>query len=196
MQSFPRYNRNRKPMIKPFIILALPRSMTAWTANWFNTGVTCTCTHEGATTEADLQRMIDWTKTLEKPTGECSSAIARDLGEALVTHANKFNFGYIKRNEEDALASALKANPYPEYINMELVFEQVAVALNTVLLNVPHKKILFEDMLVEDKFKAFHKALVPTVEFDSYRYSELKDLKVTQDIESLFEREFKGRILK
>lgn len=160
--------------MKPFIIIANPRSMTAWVANWFTQEETF-CYHEGQILYKNIKTLFQNKNQL----GDCTSNVI-NLQEDLLKYRKVIKIGYIERDEKTCLESFNKVMP-----NCENNFHINKEAIDAVLRNVEHKRIKFEDILDAEKFSQFHNYLTPHIPFDITRHSMLKYLRITQKIEEV-----------
>ncbi len=177
--------------MKPFVIIGLPRSMTAWLANWFTTAKSI-CYHEGIIHYGELDNLLRYVKfNPDICFGDSSSGIPLTCSDELIKMKDTFNIGYVYRDYSDCLKSFIKVNPDPSVIDMTKVMETVNKSLQNILSNVEFIKIDYDDILKESKFKEFHEALTPSIPFDPTRYKILKDLNITQKVAEVYQREFK-----
>ncbi len=176
--------------MEPFIIISLPRSMSAWVANWFTQdGVLCY--HEGNSDYFTLGNLYMNNDNHKKRLGDCSSSLAlMNLDEIL---SDKFTgkIGYIERDKEECIQSYDKVNPVKDQHDTRLIINVVKECIDKILSKKKHFKINYKDLLKEDKFKLFHEYLTPEVLFSSERYNMLKDLVVTQKVEEVYNRKVK-----
>ena len=175
--------------MKPFLIISLPRSMTAWAANWFTVPGKSFCEHEGMQRFRKIDHFIKM--NIDNPGivhGDSNSALPLYAHDDITNLSHHFNIGYINREKDDALESYRKATlgieDDPDYS-----INAADLILKKVLNNIEFMEIKFSDMTNEDAFRAFHEYLTPSVQFDRLRFNLLKDLRVLQKTHELYKRE-------
>jgi hypothetical protein len=180
--------------MKPFIILALPRSMTAWLANWFTYGNSI-CYHEGNRHYGTIENLIKMNSAYPKLIGDSNSSLAMVSGDEIKRLQDKIRIGFVFRPYKECLEGFKAVNPDPSRIDSERVMEFAMDSLIDVLKDVDYCEIKHTDILDESKFREFHEYLIPYANsFSLPRHRLLKDLKITQNIDLIWERDYKRKI--
>lgn len=164
---------------KPFLIVGLPRSRTAWLANYF--------TYGGIHCYHDLLLEVDATKLLKNIApynGVADSALC--LFPELVLNAEstgQVNILVVDRNINESLSSLRVAmdteniNGDPDNIITVAMygFEQIKRFTKGMVVN-------FYD--IDNSIRDIHKHLTPTIPFNQHRHELLRHMKVTQMIKN------------
>jgi len=169
--------------MKPFLIIALPRSMTAWMANWL-TYSNCLCYHEGLETYGSLDALIDKCKG-GMLYGDSSPALSVTSSDEIIEKKDSFNIGYIESDASESLESFKKVNPIPEKVSAETVINYSLMNIKKILKEVECFTISKNDIFNADKLKEFTKNLCGQDLFNKDRFDMLTNIRVTQDIEKI-----------
>lgn len=144
-----------------FMVLGLPRSGTAWLANWFTTERSI-CMHE-ALMDYSLEDLL--AMSVDKVFGVAETSLCLwDVGRINAIPVKKL----IVHRELEQVNRSLARIDLPN--SMEERNADTLFAVDGVHIN-------FEDLFDYDKFHAAHEWLVPTP-FDSGRYALLRKLRV------------------
>lgn len=147
-------------MFAEFIVLGLPRSGTAWLANWLTTDTTL-CLHDPFNALPE-----DWPRDARTFGVSCTGAYL--LPKWL--EAQECPVAVIERDPEECAAS-LRANGLPGL-----------AGLPEALARVSGRRWRFEDLWIEEKARELWAFLLPDVPFDALRYRLLRELRVTTTI--------------
>jgi len=168
---------------KPFLVIGLPRSKTAWLSNYFtNYGITCY--HEPSVNHR--------VERIEEMLGDKHGASDSGLVFSSDWVIRRVNTGKVRvlivnRPKEDVAKSlevAYKAEGL-EIKSVEFVVELFNFNLRNIKASIFDKNpdrmdVEFDDVF--DRIEEIHNFCTPEIPFDAQRFKVLKDLKVTQII--------------
>jgi hypothetical protein len=174
---------------QPFFITGLPRTGTAWLANFLTTGDTF-CHHDLTASAATVQALAD---RLGPGVGDADSGLVFVAREILQRFpASRWVF--IERSPREAcasLAQALDASQIPALSpSASALLVDVALAARRMLsaAGVPLLRVRFDDIFTEAGARAIWNHVFPSRSFDERRFALLRALSVERRPETITRR--------
>ena len=172
------------PTIPPFFILGLPRSRTAWLANWLTTDRSL-CLHDGTRGARTLGEFYDRLRpTPARPWMGSSGGDLAWIAEPLAKQFPGARWTVIEREADECVRSTLRAFPLaltPGQV--EVMLSQLAFQLTRIeeLTGEEPLRVSFGRLDDEDVARRLWGHCLPGVSFDAARWRLLKTLNVQLD---------------
>jgi hypothetical protein len=169
----------------PFFITGLPRSRTAWLANWLTTA-TSRCYHEGvllAKSYAEYRQLMTDAGPSVMACGDSNSSLAF-IQEQLIEDFPKARWIIIERRQDHAFLSYRMAfGSLEEHDVSKRKFDKLTLRLLELRRRVPHETFQFDDLNDLETCRGLWFHLFPkAVWFDEARWRLLNGLRVEQFI--------------
>jgi len=175
-----------------FFVLGLPRSRTAWLANWLTTDCSL-CMHDAwrfANTAPELRQFLrsrDFSPTATRYIGSSDSSNGWRYDE-LKAEFPKAKFALIERPAEDVLVSALDLGCAPEPTQLVKILNDLDIAHQRVK-DTSIFVTAFDSLNDASVVRALQKHLMPTRPFNQARFALLDSLKVVIHEAKYFNKE-------
>jgi hypothetical protein len=173
--------------MKPFFITGLPRSRTAWLANFMTYGGAY-CQHEGLLRE---EQALRWLACGERH-GLADSTIPF-AWERILERFPSFSLVIVEREPEASFDSLLGFLDRGELrVNRTILhrrFEQLGRALKVMKFTTPHIAVKFEDLSKLETLHRIWEHCVP-YPFDMERAEMLQTLNVQQELRAVRAKHF------
>jgi len=166
--------------MKSFLILALPRSRTAWLSEFLSYG-DCYCGHDELQYMRQLEDVKSWFSQPNTGTVETAAApfwrLALDLKPDL-------KIVTIRRDPFDAAQSAINSGLGSDFDQMFKLFKKLDHKLSQIEMRTNCKSVKYEDLLKESVCAELFEHLLP-YKHDSVRWAELNKKNIQINIPAL-----------
>jgi hypothetical protein len=170
---------------RPFFIVGLPRSRTAWLANLLTVPGQSFCWHEGEAGHGGLEKLVEKMKRRpESRVGNASSGIAC-YGDDLYRLLPEARYIIIERDLESA-KQALKETA-EEHFDVDMIWPQIVKRFNSFVESLSEHyvlKIQYHSLYDEETCKNIWDFATNELPWDSQRWEMLSKLNVQVDVET------------
>ena len=168
---------------RPFFIVGLPRSRTAWLANLLTVPGQSFCWHEGEAGHKDLGVLVEKMKARpERRVGNASSAIAC-YGDTVYKLLPEARYIIIERDPESAkLAFAEAAG---DYVDVDIVWPKIVQLFNSFIESLSEHyvlKIRYDQLHDEETCINIWDFATGELPWDSERWQMLSELNVQANV--------------
>jgi hypothetical protein len=168
---------------RPFFIVGLPRSRTAWLANLLTVPGQSFCWHEGEAGHGNLEHLVKKMKSRpESRVGNASSAIAC-YGDDIFRLLPEARYIIIERDPESAKRALMEvAN---DYVDVDLVWPHIIEKFNAFIESLSEHYVLrirYEELHEEKTCTNIWNFATSELPWDSERWGMLSELNVQANV--------------
>jgi len=168
-----------------FFIIGLPRSQTAWLANYFTMPGLSICHHEGLLRYKSFDKMAHALDHDDLIAGDSDSGLCL-FPEEVIEQSNYSKILIIKRSVDECRVSYQKAMKNYS-LDANYIIDECLSGLQQIEKNTHNIVIPFENLLDKKYFKKVHEYILGDIAFSAERFEILKYLRVTQKIQEVQE---------
>lgn len=167
-------------MNEPFLILGMPRSRTAWLANFLTWGQT-TCLHSPINQFGDVAATFRWLKAgTDGASRGAADPVISLFPDQVVCHSHGVKFVYVVRNEADAIYAGLRAYQ-GVYANPLELLGTMRVGFDAIKRHVDGLEVAYESLDDVEVVRHLWDEVIPDTPFPMTRFCMLRNLNVTQN---------------